>query len=391
MARNELHTASTIDGNADSVRAILASGRVSVDATDAGRRTPLHLAACRGDVDTVKVLLSCGASIDAVSSRGMTPFHYAIERGSLTTVTTLLDAGADVNATCGGGRDSSALHIAAGCGHVDVMMELLARGADVDKRDAVDEGPFKYALESARAPEALRVLLDAGADPFERGGGYAETLLHVAAENEFCEHVFAMLVKESAGLDVNAKDDFQRTPLHVACASLNEGMVAALLRQGADETVEDQNGQSLAEASSRGALGENWRLIDSWQMEGTQEEGGSSDAEEEEEEEDRVETARRINRRLAQASADRTWYRRSWLVMLRYRRQKRHLIESDPDGAVADAAAENGLSSSLPAAGNVSRSDDGTEGRDNEFRAVIDRLTLNLQEDGVFREVVKFV
>ena len=65
-------------------------------------QAPLHLAAERGAVDVVQLLLSNGAIVDVTDVDGRTPLHYAAEQGSVAhaAVAQLLFAsGADVNAT----------------------------------------------------------------------------------------------------------------------------------------------------------------------------------------------------------------------------------------------------------------------------------------------------
>lgn len=58
---------------------------------------PLHVAARKGHVAVVEVLLDAGASVDAVDA-GKTPLHWAAEKGRDATVERLLAAGASVDA-----------------------------------------------------------------------------------------------------------------------------------------------------------------------------------------------------------------------------------------------------------------------------------------------------
>lgn len=96
--------------------------------------------ACKsGRHEAMALLLERGARIDADPYRG-TGLIWAAAKGDPATVRWLLDHGADVNrrATFGGpghGQGVTALHLAAGGGHLDTVRLLLERGADTGAED----------------------------------------------------------------------------------------------------------------------------------------------------------------------------------------------------------------------------------------------------------------
>jgi uncharacterized protein len=57
--------------------------------------TLLHLAARRGAVDDIEVLVAAGANINAAGDLGYTPLHRAAMVGKLDAVKKLVDLGAD--------------------------------------------------------------------------------------------------------------------------------------------------------------------------------------------------------------------------------------------------------------------------------------------------------
>lgn len=90
--------------------------------------TPLILAAERGDVATVKVLLETDTNIEAQDSDGKRPLILAIMNHHKAVVELLLERGAQVNICCDSGRYTPLL-IAASHGHLELVKLLLERGA----------------------------------------------------------------------------------------------------------------------------------------------------------------------------------------------------------------------------------------------------------------------
>lgn len=59
------------------------------------RETPLHLAAAKGHLDVVRVLIDSGVGKETGSSMGRTPLHLAASHGHMEVVLFLLESGVD--------------------------------------------------------------------------------------------------------------------------------------------------------------------------------------------------------------------------------------------------------------------------------------------------------
>lgn len=125
---------------------------------------PLETAVRQGDVTAARAAIEQGAPVDVrLPPFLMTPLAIAAVRGDLPMVRLLLAAGADPNAP--GNRGMNALSAATrSCrAGLDVIDTLIAAGADLEDRSAAYLTPLMTAIQEQRTGVALR-LIAAGAD-----------------------------------------------------------------------------------------------------------------------------------------------------------------------------------------------------------------------------------
>jgi ankyrin repeat protein len=149
-------------GDVAAVQALLGQG-ADVNAAQGDGMTALHWAALNGDLATTNLLLKAKAKTEAVTRIGSyTPLHLASSRGQAAVVARLLEAGSHVAAVTDTGVQ--AIHLAAQAGNPDALRSLLDRGADVNARDETyGRTPLIFATSENRLG-AMKLLIAKGAD-----------------------------------------------------------------------------------------------------------------------------------------------------------------------------------------------------------------------------------
>lgn len=140
----------------------LVASTADINTKDSLGRTPISLAAERGDVDKVSTLLQYGADPRIPAYSGSDPLCYAAKVADPACISLLLDAGAKVD--CKTGWDQTALHYAAAQNSNRRHTELLlAAGADPNAVDRDGRTPLGFTPVQDHL-EAAACLLEYGAN-----------------------------------------------------------------------------------------------------------------------------------------------------------------------------------------------------------------------------------
>uniref|UniRef100_A0A8H7N1Z0 Fungal N-terminal domain-containing protein n=1 Tax=Bionectria ochroleuca TaxID=29856 RepID=A0A8H7N1Z0_BIOOC len=197
----------------------------------------IHEAAIRGS----GVQESCvGAKhlIDALDETGFAPLHQAIMRGHTQAVQDLIDAGADVN--CKTFDEQTPLMWAAQNGQTENMRRLLlTRRIRIDERDSFKNTALHCAAGICD-PEAVRLLLEAGASP-SLPSIWGRFPLHrvVESENENPAEIAATinLLLDAPGTDINATDNYGDTAIMLAVENNKHVALRCLVQAGPSFTT----------------------------------------------------------------------------------------------------------------------------------------------------------
>ncbi|QRM15323.1 ankyrin repeat protein [Mudlarkpox virus] len=194
---------------------------------------PLFYAIMSKNKKLIEVLLDYGANVNDVSCylpKTSIGLYHALDDIDITKL--LLEHGADVNLL---DPDSgmSPLHESVERDLYEVAKLLLSEGANINIRSSiVGYTPVHLAVKLKRL-KILRLLLDHGADVTVRSVIYGYTPLHISAklETNSIEMTNCIILYNP---NINAMDDYEKTPLHYAILRQDTQLIKLLMRNGAD-------------------------------------------------------------------------------------------------------------------------------------------------------------
>jgi ankyrin repeat protein len=241
-----------ISGDMEMVNVLLKHG---ADPNYAGlsSRAPLLLACALENLPMVQRLLTAGANVDTIGDMTsteadnaakttlLTPFIVAATEGNGSIMQCLLDHGCDLNRKIGGIRQGDLALVAAGANReIKLTQLLMRRGFNLNAQDYQGRTALWLAVKEERR-EAVKALLDLGADPSIKGPG-GQTPLEIASTK-----TIAALLRKSTPLpsaapsstpnlpsDPNAKDPNGWPMIVLAAAKGDADQVAALIHAKAD-------------------------------------------------------------------------------------------------------------------------------------------------------------
>ncbi|KAM8914162.1 kinase D-interacting substrate of 220 kDa B isoform 4-T4 [Spinachia spinachia] len=201
------------------------------------------------NLPAIKAHLDKFKDVDSRSDNGQTPLMVAAEQGNLEIVQELIQRGANINfddVDCW-----TSLISAAKEGHTEVVKELLENNANLEHRDmggwtAVMWGAYKGCTD------VVQLLLEKGANP-NITGQYSVYPIIWAAGRGHAEIVHLLL---QHGAKVNCSDKYGTTPLIWAARKGHYDSVMHLLANGADVDQEGANSMTALIVGVKGGYTE---------------------------------------------------------------------------------------------------------------------------------------
>jgi hypothetical protein len=143
------------DGRLDEVRRLIVSGKVDINEKDSMKRTALHLACWKGNLEIVKLLLQAKVNVDSLAMDDFTALHFAAQQANTVDIIKELhkkDKNLIKMRVSKGNK--TALHLAIAKGDLSVIRCLLELGSDVMSKT----GTGQTTLEIAKAEEVFNLV-----------------------------------------------------------------------------------------------------------------------------------------------------------------------------------------------------------------------------------------
>ena len=224
--------------DADRVRTLMYA-HVNVNEKNYAGITPLTVAAEKGNMDIIKMLVEDGkAEVNDKSSYGVTPLIAAAAAGQGTVIEYLVAHGADVTAKDDMGK--TALLYAVNFDAPKAVESLIKLdNKSVNLPDNNGNSPLIYAAQKGLTNN-VKVLLAQGASVNYRNPVSGLSALDTAAAEGHTQ-IVRMLLKNPE-TDVNLQDQSGRTPIFYAVDQNQPDALRALLAAGADVNAQDLTG-----------------------------------------------------------------------------------------------------------------------------------------------------
>lgn len=244
----------------EAVRSLLKQ-KADVNAAQPDGTTALDWAVREDDLETAELLIRAGANVKAANRFGATPLSLACTNGNAAIVEQLLKAGEDPNAVVSVTGDT-ALMLAARTGKPDAVKVLLDHGADVNKTNSQGQTALMWAAAEKNAA-SIQVLIEHKADlnakthaappprpldtifsaPYPVGGMTA--LLFSARQND--RKSAELLLAAGANINETAQDG--TSPVLVAILNGHYALANFFLEKGADPNAADGKGRAALYAA----------------------------------------------------------------------------------------------------------------------------------------------
>uniref|UniRef100_A0A8C8ZB60 Retinoic acid induced 14 n=1 Tax=Prolemur simus TaxID=1328070 RepID=A0A8C8ZB60_PROSS len=205
------------NGDAEKVASLLGKKGASATKHDSEGKTAFHLAAAKGQVECLRVMVTHGVDVTAQDTTGHSALHLAAKNSHHECIRKLLQSKCPAESIDSSGK--TALHYAAAQGCLQAVQVLCEHKSPINFKDLDGNIPLLLAVQNGHS-EICRFLLDHGADVNSRDKS-GRTALMLACEIGSSNIVEALIKK---GADLNLVDSLGHNALHYSKLSENAGI-----------------------------------------------------------------------------------------------------------------------------------------------------------------------
>ncbi|KAF5639291.1 ankyrin protein [Fusarium sp. NRRL 52700] len=195
-------------------------------------RSPLSWACENGYLGIARVLVERHAQPINTGGEAYSPLMLASKNGHCDIARWLISHDADVNERY---KKESAIWLASSNGHAEIVELLLDVGVNINTL-GVANVPILCLAAGKGHEKVAKLLLERGAD-IEATDNWKRTPLHFASRHKGSEATMHQLL--SYGANINGRDSNGRTPLMVAVGGASIYEIKLLIRKGAEVTAQD--------------------------------------------------------------------------------------------------------------------------------------------------------
>uniref|UniRef100_A0A2I3HB31 Retinoic acid induced 14 n=1 Tax=Nomascus leucogenys TaxID=61853 RepID=A0A2I3HB31_NOMLE len=210
------------NGDAEKVASLLSKKGASATKHDSEGKTAFHLAAAKGHVECLRVMVTHGVDVTAQDTTGHSALHLAAKNSHHECIRKLLQSKCPAESVDSSGK--TALHYAAAQGCLQAVQILCEHKSPINLKDLDGNIPLLLAVQNGHS-EICHFLLDHGADVNSRNKS-GRTALMLACEIGSSNVVEALIKK---GADLNLVDSLGHNALHYSKLSENAGIQSLLL------------------------------------------------------------------------------------------------------------------------------------------------------------------
>lgn len=224
-------------GNVALISFLVTRNLNDINSLDGFKMTPLHVACEHGNLEAVQFLLQNG-SLYQPDKMGRTPLFFAVSKGKSRIVRHFCNTNPDMLSEKNP-ESRSLLHIAAISDANEIIEFLSENGLNINETDSYGYTPLHYIAERNGVSSIQSILAITALNPHipDKSGS---TALHVAARYGNIDIVKALIPH----IDINALDNFQRTPAHIASMYGKGSILNELIANNCNYLLKDINSKT---------------------------------------------------------------------------------------------------------------------------------------------------